>query len=375
MKDKKYISTKQYRILLSFALMLIFTTSSVPAFVCAAVQVLFFCILSAVVFSHISNKRICWGIFLMFAALMGEGMLFVSEYLPEAFSEAGFFLLPASTFLFLSIPMFDYFGEGKSISLSDMRSGLIYYASTGLIISTFREAFGRSSICGRYLEGLEKIQISFFSHTAGSALLVLFSLLLLYFFKNDGEEEPCVMETEEVRSRVFRPISLMKERRFIILCLCMLLYDILYGAVGIMVVFRVPSVLHRPAHIVLLSSFVSLVLLTLIVKGFRQTDTFDEYNYVPFLGVITTSLPLIFYMRDLLLPSDLSMPVKILWWSALTIGIWLFTVVVIAYARVINGRLLFGKQPRCLEGIPLIILHVLLALIVFMPWTEILVNI
>ena len=54
------------------------------------------------------------------------------------------------------------------------------------------------------------------------------------------------------------------------------------------------------------------------------------------------------------------------------VGVWLFTAIVIAYTRAIQGRLLFGKHPKCLEGIPFIVLHVLLAMIVFMPWTQVL---
>ena len=56
------------------------------------------------------------------------------------------------------------------------------------------------------------------------------------------------------------------------------------------------------------------------------------------------------------------------------VGVWLFTTLVVAYIRSIYERLMFGKQPSCLEGIPLIVLHVLLAMIVFMPWTDVLAR-
>ena len=67
-------------------------------------------------------------------------------------------------------------------------------------------------------------------------------------------------------------------------------------------------------------------------------------------------------------------PLRIIWWIALMVGVWPFTAAVVAYARSINGRLLFGKQPKCLEGIPLIVLHILLAMVVFMPWTQVMAN-
>ncbi|MBO4687867.1 MAG: hypothetical protein J5636_05085 [Clostridiales bacterium] len=374
MKEKEYISTKQYRILLSFALLMIFTTRSLPAFCGACLQTIVFVLLNREIFERISNKRVCWGIFLTMSALMGEGMFFLSRFLPDSFSSSGFFLLPSSTFLFLSVPMFDYFDEEHSISVQEIWRGFFYFVPAGIFVSMIRELFGQSSVCGVYFEGLSRFRIQFFSRVSGSATLVLGSLLFLYFLKNGEEEIPYVLDTKEKRSRIFRPISLSKEKRFLRLSLCLLLYDVLFGAIGILLIFHVPAFLHQPAHIVLVSSVASLLLFTLIIKGLRQSDTLDEYNYVPFLAVITTSIPLILYMRDLVLPSDVSSGIKIVWWSALTVGIWLFSVVVIAYCRVINGRLLFGKQPRCLEGIPLIVLHVLLAMVVFMPWTEVLVN-
>lgn len=375
MKEKGYISTKQYRILLSFALLMIFTTSSLPAFCGACVQIIVFLLLNREVFLRVSNKRISWGVFLITAALMGEGVYFLSPYLPASFSSEGFFLLPASTFLFLSVPMFDYFDAEHQISLPEIWRGFFYFVPAGIVISMLRELFGNASVCGVYFESLTRYEIRFFAHTSGSALLVLVSLLFLYFLKNGESDTPTVMDTKEQRSRIFRPISLAKEKRFLLLSLCLLIYVLLFGAIGILLIFHVPSFLHQPAHIVLLSSVVSTLLFTLIVKGLKQSETLDEYNYVPFLSVITTSIPLIFYMRDLVLPSDVSTGMRILWWSALTVGVWLFSVAVIAYCRVINGRLLFGKQPRCLEGIPLIVLHVLLAMIVFMPWTQVLINI
>ena len=154
----------------------------------------------------------------------------------------------------------------------------------------------------------------------------------------------------------------------------MLIYDLLFGGIGVAILLNTPQSLHKPAHIVLLSSVTSLILLTLIVKFFHLSETMDTHFYIPLLSVITTSVPMIFYTQYLSLPSKTDSPVRIIWWIALMVGVWLFTAAVVAYARSINGRLLFGKQPKCLEGIPLIVLHVLLAMVVFMPWTQVMAN-
>ena len=374
MDEYQCISKKQYCILLAFSLELIFTTSSVPAFCSAAIQIILFTLVNLFVFSKISNKRVCWGIFLFLAALMGEGMLFLSDYLPDSFSSGGFFLLPASTFLFLTAPIFDYISEDKRVSAEDLFRGSIFFVPAGILISTVRELFGLASFLGIEVPGFSRWKIRFFGHTAGAAILVLGVLVAVSWWKSLGEEKKWLLDTSEKRSRIYHPISAKAERRFIVLTFCMLIYYLIFSAIGAVTIYSAPLSLIKPAHIVLVSAVTSILILTLLVKIFRISETMDEYFYLPLLGVITTSTPLIVYTGYLDLPTQTVSPEKIVWWIALMFGVWLFTGIVIAYARSINERFLFGKQPRCLEGIPFILLHVLLAMIVFAPWTQVLTS-
>lgn len=372
MSETKCISLKQYRILLSFSLLLIFTTSAIPAFLAAVVQVILFCFVHLFLFTHIKSKRICWAIFMILAAALGEGMFFLSEYLPVSVSSGGFFLLPASTFLFLIVPMFDYFSEEKALTASDITKGLLYYIPVGFVIASVREICGLGSVMGERFEALDKVHLHFFEHSAGSALLVLFALVCLYLVKSDGTDKTWILDTSEQRMKKYRPISGKSEKEFLLLSVCVLVYDILFGAFGILFVHNVDEKLLSPAHFVLLSVITTVLLLTPLVKIFRLSETMDNYFYVPLLSVITTSIPLVFYVRYLEAASHPISAERIVWWVMLMIGVWLFTTLVIAYTRSIQGRLLFGKHPKCLEGIPLIVLHVLLAMIVFMPWTQVL---
>ncbi|HAU50975.1 MAG TPA: hypothetical protein DCW43_04310 [Clostridiales bacterium] len=374
MTETKYISLKQYRIFLSFALLLIFTTGTVPAFCSAVAQTVIFVLINLIVFSRISNKRVCWGIFLSVAALMGEGMYFLSPLLPKSFYGDGFFLLPASAFLFLLAPMFDYINEERKISAVDSLHGILFYVISGILISVIRELFGQASLLGVAVPSMSRWQIRLFSHTSGSALLVLGIMVILAWWKNMDEDERWILETSEKKSKIYRPISAKTEKRFILLLICILVYDLLFGAIGAAVIYAAPASYNKPAHIVALSALTSLLLLTLLIKVFRLSDALDEYFYVPLLTVVMTSTPLIVYTRYLDIPDSTAAAVKIAWWAALMVGVWLFTTVVVAYIRSIHERLMFGKQPKCLEGIPLVVLHVLLAMIVFMPWTDVLAR-
>lgn len=374
MTETKCISLKQYRIFLSFALLLIFTTNTVPAFGSAVVQTILFMMINLFVFSHVSNKRVCWGIFLIVAALMGEGMYYLSAYLPESFYSNGFFLLPASSFLFLLTPMFDYIRSDRKITVGESLFGFSFYVVAGILISVIRELFGQSSLLGKAVPSFSRWKIRFFEHASGSAFLVLGMILVLAWWKNMDEDEKWILETKEKKTKIYRPISAKTEKRFLLLSICILVYDLLFGAIGAAVIYAVPSSYNKPPHIVALSTITSILLLTLLVKVFRLSETFDEYFYLPILSIVMTSTPLIVYTRYLDIPQTTALGVKIAWWAALMVGVWLFTTLVVAYIRSIYERLMFGKQPGCLEGIPLIVLHVLLAMIVFMPWTDVLAR-
>lgn len=374
MDGTKSITLKQYRILLSCALLLIFTTSTVPVFACALIQIVLFCLINHAVFSSISNKRICWGIFLSIAALMGEGMFFLSPYIPECFSEEVFYLLPASTFLFLCTPMFDYYTEDRKLEMKDIWHGIAFCAFAGLPIALIRELFGRASVAGVDVPALVKWKNGFFGHTAGSALMVLGIVIAFTWWKNLDEDDDYILETSEKRSKIYQPISAGTEKKFLVLSLCILLYDLLFSVLGMLTIYYAPDYLLKPSHIIVMSSVLSIAILTLLIKMFHLSETVDRYFFVPLLSVITTSIPLIFFSGYLDTHFQGVTVSGIAWWVALMVGVWIFTTVVIAYTRSIHGRLLFGRQPKYFEGIPLIVLHVLLAMIVFMPWTQILAN-
>lgn len=374
MMETKSISLKQYRIFLSFALLLIFTTNAVPAFGSAVAQTVLFVMINMFVFSHISNKRVCWGVFIVTAALIGEGMFYLSPFLPASFSSNGFFLLPASSFLFLLAPMFDYIRSDRKITFGETFCGFSFYVVAGVLISVVRELFGQASLLGKSVPSFSRWKIRFFGHTSGSAILVLGIILILVWWKNMDEDEKWILETKEKKTKIYRPISAKTEKRFLLLSICILVYDLLFGAIGAAVIYAVPSSYNKPSHIVALSTLTTILLLTLLVKVFRLSETFDEYFYIPLLSVVMTSTPLIVYTRYLAIPQSTALGIKIAWWAALMVGVWLFTTLVVAYIRSIYERLMFGKQPGCLEGIPLIVLHVLLAMIVFMPWTDVLAR-
>lgn len=372
MSEYTCISKKQYCILLSFALMLIFTTSSLQIFVAACAQVLLFCLANLAVFQKIENKRISWSVFLVLSALAGEGMLVVSNVASLELPTSGIFLLPASTFLYLSAPMFGYFDDTHTISVSEMGKGYLYYVLCGAVIAALRELFGAATIWNQPVSCFAHIKVPCLGHTVGAAFLVLLSLILIPSMFSIEENSGYCLQTESGRTRKYSSIQLQTEKDFVNLSLCLLIYNLVFGAVSATVVELVPVSLHQPTHVVSFSSITSITLFTLIIWIFKRTRTLDQYRYIPLLGVITTSMPMIYYMNYLRIGENGVSTINVLWWIGLMIGVWITSVVIVIYTRVVKNRLLFGKQPRVLEGMPFVILQVLLAILVFMPWTSVL---
>ncbi len=365
------ISKKQYCILLSFALMLIFTTASLQVFVAACAQVLLFCLINLIVFRTLSKKRICWGIFLILAALMGEAMLALADVYPSFTANHGFYLLPASTFLFLSAPMFGYFDECHTISVTECAKGLLYYVICGSVISVIREAFGAGTIWNRTVPYLSHFKLTFLRHSAGAAFIVMLSLILLPLFFRGTKGKKYWLQTEEGRSKKYSAICLQEEKDFVKLSLCLLIYDLIFAAISVVLIKFGPDFIQKSAHIVLISSLMSVSMFTLIVWIFKQRENLDRYRFLPFLGVITTTLPMMLYVNYYRAGEGDFSGAQILWWIAFLIGVWLTSVVIISYTRVVQDRLIFGKQPRLLEGMPFVLLQVFLAMLVLMPWSSI----
>lgn len=372
MSEYTCISKKQYCILLSFALMLIFTTASLQSFASASVQILLFGLVNLVVFHKIENKRICWGIFLVLAALMGEMVLLLADFVPFFSENNGFLLLPVSTFLFLSAPLFGYFDAQHSVEVADCSKGFLYFIVSGTIISLVREALGAATIWNHKISGLERVKLTCLTHSPSGALLVLVSLMILpvMFHRNGGSVHR--LQTEEGRTKSYQSIQLQEEKDFVKLCLCMLIYNLVFGAIGATMVEFAPANIQNTTHIVTFASLISVTLFTLIIWLFKQGQTLDRYRYTPFLSIITTTLPMMLYVNYYRAEGGAVSSTRLIWWIAFMIGVWLTAVVTISYTRVVKERLLFGKQPRMLEGMPFVVLQIFLAMLVLMPWSSVL---
>ncbi|MBP5492861.1 MAG: hypothetical protein J6Y08_08460 [Clostridiales bacterium] len=375
MREKKCISKNQYRIILAFSLVMIFTTNTVPLLLTCWLISLLFCLINVPLFKNVKNKRVCWGIFTFSSALMGELLFFLSKILPFTVPTVGFFLLPGATFLFLLAPMFNQLDEEEPITAGNIVHGFLFYLIDGGVIAILREGLGFDTFFNVHLGILKTHTMPFFSHSSSAALMVLLSLIFLRMLRKADTGEPWVIDTDESIASKYRPISLPTEKKYFTLCFCMLVYDLLFGGISVLVILRAPEFLIRKEHIVFYSTIVTLLLFTLIIKGFKQSETLDENKYVPLLTVIKSSLPMIYYMSHLMYSVSEELPQQILWWIMLILAVWLSSTVVMLYTHVIHARFMFGKQPRCMQGIPFILLHILLALTVFIPWMEILARI
>ncbi len=114
MQDVAYITKKQFYIMVSVALMMLCTTGSLKIFLSSVVQFVLFYLINIATVHFIKNRRICWGVFALGAAVIGEIATLLAQFCALPVPMPAFFLLPESTFLFLSAPLFYYLLlEGK----------------------------------------------------------------------------------------------------------------------------------------------------------------------------------------------------------------------------------------------------------------------
>ena len=376
MQERRFISTRQYRLLLACSLMLIFTTQSVGAFLTSCVLTALFFLVNRIAFRKISNPRICWGIFAFSAAILGEAVGALSRILPFTIPMPSFFLLPCATFLFLSAPVFYEISHSEETGIDKAcANAFLFYAIDGLLISVVREVLGLGAIVGYQMSFMKSLKIPFLSHSSGAALLVLFSLILMTVLKSHDTQARWILRVEESGDVSYPGISLPREKQTIGMILSLLIYSLLSGGIGSVVILYAPAEMRRPEHIVLYATIITALVFTLIIKGFKLSEFVDEQRFLPLLAIIMVSLPMVYYQNRLNAVETVDLKGFIVMWIILVVGVWLSFVACLFYVHVINGRLMFGKQPRCLEGVPFVIVHILLALIVLMPWLNVLQNV
>ena len=376
MQERRNISKRQYRFLLACSLMLVFTTPGIPAFLSACVQLAIFFLINRAVFRKISNKRICWGFFAFSAAALGEVVWLTSRLLTFRIPTPSFLLLPCSSFLFLSAPVFQEISESDDDALVKASgNAFLFFAVDGLLISLIRETFGIGEIAGYKMEFLKTIKLPWLNQASGAALLVLVSLLLLALLKRGDTGIQWIMRVKNDEEESYPGISLSREKKTLSLMLGLLVFALVSGGIGSVLLLYAPPVIRSPEHVVLFATVITICVFTLIVKVFKLTDLVDEQRFLPLVAIVMVSLPMEFYLARLGETVVVDIKVTLVWWISILVGVWLTFAVCLFYVHVIHSRLMFGKQPRCLEGVPFVILHILLVLTVLMPWLGVLQNV
>ncbi|MBR3058149.1 MAG: hypothetical protein IKG93_09335 [Clostridiales bacterium] len=377
MQEKNYISKKQFRIVVSFALIMLCTTASLSVFVSSILQFLLFFLINAVSIRYVKNHRICWGIFAFSSAVVGEITNLLSQLLKMNIPTPAIFLFPASSFLFLTAPLFLHMMEAEETGTDiGYVHGFLFYLVNGALIASIREIFGADSVFGIKLGLFGQSDLQLLNHSSGAALLVLISILVLVLLKSNETRKTWVLDWERGERKKYQGLSFSREKRFFILMLCLLIVDVIAGGISALYVFYAPLELRNVAHIVLYATILTLGLFTLVVKAFHIEQEIDENRYLPLLSIVKIALPLTFYLRRLSVQGgELAISTFLIWWIALVIGVWFSFTIVLFYLHVLDRRLLFSKIPRRLEGIPFVILHILLALLIMMPILDVLQNV
>jgi len=375
MQETVNISKKQFSITISFSLMMLCTTGSLQVFASSCAQFVLFYLINILSIRFIRNRRVCQCIFAVAAALIGEAVQLLSQFLSFNIPMPSFFLLPGSTFLFLSAPMFRYMMENEETAMdSGYASGFLFYALNGGIIAMIREVLGADALFGKKLGIFGSVKVEILNHSSGATLLLILSILFLVCLKNYETEKKWILDVKR-ETPLYEGMSFLKEKKFFSLMVCMLLTDVICGGISVVYLLYSPDFLRYQGHVIFYAAILSILLFTLLLQVFNLREEAESSHYLTLVTIVKVSLPLVFYLRRLLVEESMALSTFVVWWIALVIGIWFSFTVVLFYVHVLDRRLMFCKIPRCLQGILFIILNILLAQMILMPLLDVISNV
>ena len=112
-------------------------------------------------------------------------------------------------------------------------------------------------------------------------------------------------------------------RKWIGMILSLLIYSLLSGGIGSVVILYAPAEMRRPEHIVLYATIITALVFTLIIKGFKLSEFVDEQRFLPLLAIIMVSLPMVYYQNRLNAVETVDLKGFIVMWIILVVGVWL----------------------------------------------------
>ncbi|MEI8201003.1 MAG: hypothetical protein WCG21_13160 [Eubacteriales bacterium] len=342
-----------------------------------AVQAAAYLIFPAI--AKLADKKLMTFVTVLFTAVMGVLIYRLYGILPISGISVSFLPFQDPVFLLVLVPLLmdqAQYPDKYPLRFVLKQAGL--FAGMMLFVSFIREILGYGTLPGTriFAEGLQPMPLM--AHTAGAAFLILLLMLsVLYLYRRITGTRQVLSVIEDSGTSSKQPVLIRKqELEYLYSALyCLLITATVMISLYLLSVFVLPA--DIPFDIILMTAVVlqgMMMGLVRLLSG-RNNPNISRILLLPWLIPVQTLVLLIPYSQEfrgfLTGKGTIHGLVGLLFYLACS---WIFAVSLLLFIRSVIRRLLFGKRPEILSGLPLLLLFTGLGLMVLAGFAAIPYN-
>lgn len=366
----------------TYLCVIVFNSSSLLSSAAAALSVLVIQAAAYLIFpalAKLADKKLLTFVTVLFTAGMGVLIYRLYGMLPISGTSLSYLPFQDPVFLLVLVPLLidqAQYPDKYPLRFVLKQAGL--FAGMILFVSFIREIFGYGTLLGTRVIAKSLQPLPLMAHPTGAAFLILLlTLSALHIYRRITGTHQVLSVIEESGTSSRQPVLIRKQE---LDSLYSALYCLLITAL-VMISLYLLSVLVLPADM----PFDIILMIAVILQGMvmglmhllsgRNSPNISRILLLPWLIPVQTIVLLIPYSQEfrgfLLGKGTINGLVGLLFYLVCS---WIFAVSLLLFTRSVKRRLLFGKRPEMLSGLPLLLLFTGLGLMVLAGFAAIPYN-
>jgi len=366
----------------TYLCVIVFHSSSLLSSAAAALSVLVIQAAAYLIFptlAKLADKKLLKFVTVLFTAGMGVLIYRLYGMLPFSGISLSFLPFQDPVFLLVLVPLLidqAQYPDKYPLRFVLKQAGL--FAGTILFVSFIREIFGYGTLFGTRVIAEDSQPVPLMAHPTGAAFLVLLLTLSALYIYRRITGTPQVLSVLEKPGTVSRQpiLNRKQELEYLYSALyCLLITALVMISLYLLSVFVLPA--DMPFDIILMIAVIlqGMVMGLMHLLSGRNSPNISRILLLPWLIPVQTIVLLIPYSQEfrgfLLGKGTINGLVGLLFYLVCS---WIFALSLLLFTRSVKRRLLFGKRPEMLSGLPLLLLFTGLGLMVLAGFAAIPYN-
>ena len=366
----------------TYLCVIVFHSSSLLSSAAAALCVLVVQAAAYLIFpalAKLADKKLMTFVTVLFTAGMGVLIYRLYGMLPISGISLSFLPFQDPVFLLVLVPLLTdqaQYPDKYPLRFVLEQAGL--FAGMILFVSFLREIFGYGTLLETRVIAEGSQPLPLMAHPTGAAFLILLlTLSVLYLYRRITGTYQILSVLEESGTNARQPVLVKKqELEYLYSALFSLLITALVMiSLYLLSVFVLP--VEMPFDIILMIAVIlqGMMMGLLHLLSGRNSPNISRILLLPWLIPVQTIVLIIPYSQEfrgfLMGKGTINGLVGLLFYLVCS---WIFTVSLLLFTRSVKRRLLFGKRPEILSGLPLLLLFTGLGLMVLTGFAAIPYN-